>query len=264
MIENYGTDLLVSDWQGSHGINEFMEDRDDWQDIENSSPENRELGEVLRKLEGLHHNGSPLDWQEPRERRGDALAPLLKACPKSLSLTALLEGTEYEVGGDEHHLVQVESQPERIYKITHSDSFGCFSQFLPSDPELSGRHFYATVNDDPRVYIRRWMLLNTLGEYQTRYEGFLWPQKELFVPRICVSQPFLESENPSELEIKESFALYGFYQISVDTYLNTATNILLTDTAPRNVRVIDGVPVPFDAIASLASPEIMDWALQSE
>lgn len=150
-----------------------MESLNDWQVIENSSPENRELGKVLRKLEGLHLDGSPLDWQETRQRRGDALASLLTDCPKSLRLPSLLEGTEYEVGGDEHHLVRVESEPERVYKITHSDSFGCFSRFLPSDPELSDRHFYATVNDDPRGYIRRWMLLNTLGEYQTRYEGLL-------------------------------------------------------------------------------------------
>jgi hypothetical protein len=118
-----------------------MEDRNDWQAIENSCPENRELGEVLRQLEGLHHGGSPLDWQETRQRRGDALSSLLIGCSKSLRLPSLLEGTEYEVGGDEHHLVRVESEPERVYKITHSDSFGCFSQFLPSDPELTGRHF---------------------------------------------------------------------------------------------------------------------------
>ena len=29
-----------------------MEDRNDWQSIENSSPENRELGEILRQLDG--------------------------------------------------------------------------------------------------------------------------------------------------------------------------------------------------------------------
>ncbi|MFZ0435300.1 MAG: hypothetical protein WAL87_04940 [Chthoniobacterales bacterium] len=236
-----------------------MEDRNDWQAIENSSTENRELGEVLRQLEGLHHGGTPLDWQEPRQRRGDALASLLIGCSKSLRLPSLLEGTEYEIGGDEHHLVHVVDQSERVYKITHSDSFGCFSQFLPSDPELTGRHFYATVNEDPLLYIRRWMLLNTLGEYQTRYEGLLWPQVGLLVPRICVSQPFLESENPSESEIATSLAQYAYQRISVDTYLNMETNILLADAAPRNVRIINGVPVPFDAIASFATPEILRW-----
>lgn len=69
-----------------------MEDRNDWQVIENSSPENWELGEVLRKLEGLHHDGSPLNWQESRQRRGDALAPLLTDCSKSLRLPSLLSG----------------------------------------------------------------------------------------------------------------------------------------------------------------------------
>jgi hypothetical protein len=237
-----------------------MEVLNDWQAIQNSSTENRELGEVLRQLEGLHHGGTPLDWQEPRQWRGDALASLLIGCSKSLRLPSLLGGTEYEVGGDEHYLLRVETEPERVYKITHSDSFGCFSLFLPSDPELSGRHFYATVNDDPRIYIRRWMLLNTLGEYQTRYEGLLWSQEDLFVPRICVSQPFLESENPSESEIAKSLAQYGYQRISVDTYLNMETNILLADAAPRNVRIINGVPVPFDAIASFVTPEILSWA----
>lgn len=88
-----------------------MEDRNDWQSIENSSPENRELGEILRQLEGLHQGGSPFDWQETRQRCGDALASLLIGCSKSLRLHSLLEGTEYEVGGDEHHLVRVESEP---------------------------------------------------------------------------------------------------------------------------------------------------------
>jgi hypothetical protein len=240
-----------------------MEDLNDWHSIENSSPENRELGEILRQLEGLHQGGSPIDWQETRQRCGDALASLLIGCSKSLRLPSLLEGTEYEVGGDEHHLVRVESEPERVYKITHSDSFGCFSRFLPADPDLTGRHFYATVNEDPRLYIRRWMLLNTLGEYQTRYEGLLWPQEDLFVPRICVSQPFLESENPSESEIAESLSRYGYQRISVDTYLNGRTNILLSDAAPRNVRIINRVPVPFDAIASFATPEVLAWVAKS-
>jgi hypothetical protein len=107
------------------------------------------------------------------------------------------------------------------------------------------------------------MLLNTLGEYQTRYEGLLWPQEDLFVPRICVSQPFLESENPSESEIAESLSRYGYQRISVDTYLNGRTNILLSDAAPRNVRIINGVPVPFDAIASFATPEVLAWVAKS-
>jgi len=241
-----------------------MEDLRDWQSIENTSPENRELGEVLRQLERLHDGGSPIHWEESRQRRGNALASLLTASPGSCPLVSFLEGRDYEVGGDEHHLVRVESNTDRVYKITHSDSFGCYSRFLPADPELSGRHFYATVNDDPRTYIRRWMLLNTLGEYQTRFEGFLWPQEGLLVPRICMSQPFLESENPTEEAIRESLAPYGFRRISTDTYLNPTTKILLTDAAPRNVRIIHGVPVPFDAIAAYATPVVLDWVAQLE
>jgi hypothetical protein len=54
-----------------------MEYLNDWQAIQNSSTENWELGEVLRQLEGLHHDGTSLDWQETRQRRGDALSSLL-------------------------------------------------------------------------------------------------------------------------------------------------------------------------------------------
>ena len=41
---------------------------------------------------------------------------------------------------------------------------------------------------------------------------------------------------------------------------NPASKILLTDAAPRNVRVVDGIPVPFDAMAEIASPRVVEWA----
>jgi hypothetical protein len=40
----------------------------DWQGIENASPENRELGEVVRRLGGIHEGNSSLDWKESRRR----------------------------------------------------------------------------------------------------------------------------------------------------------------------------------------------------
>ena len=53
------------------------------------------------------------------------------------------------MGGDEHHLIRVESDPARVYKLTQGDNFGCQSYFSPHDPELAGRHFHGTGNADP-------------------------------------------------------------------------------------------------------------------
>jgi hypothetical protein len=49
------------------------------------------------------------------------------------------------VGGDEHHLVRHEFRRDRVYKLTHSGLFGCYSYFSPLDPELTGKHFMARV-----------------------------------------------------------------------------------------------------------------------
>ena len=35
--------------------------------------------------------------------------------------------------------------------------------------------------------------------------------------------------------------------------------ILLTDAAPRNVRIVEGRAVPFDAIAEVAEDEVVRW-----
>jgi 5'(3')-deoxyribonucleotidase len=37
--------------------------------------------------------------------------------------------------------------------------------------------------------------------------------------------------------------------------------MLLTDAAPRNVRVVEGIPVPFDAIAQKAEGRLLDWCM---
>jgi hypothetical protein len=42
--------------------------------------------------------------------------------------------------------------------------------------------------------------------------------------------------------------------------MNPQTRILLTDAAPRNVKVVDGAIALFDAIASLATEEVFAWA----
>ena len=232
----------------------------DWRFVEDSSPENRELGEVIRKLEGIHRRDPSLDWKESRKRCAEALTDYLSSSDQSLGLAGRLEGADYEIGGDEHLVVRVDDQPDRVFKLTYGDCFGCYSFFSPFDPDLSGKHFHGSINEDPVFYLKRWMLLNFLGGYQTRFEGLLPPEEKLRMPRICVSQPTLDVPSPSRKEIRESLAPYGFDNISEDAFLSFESRILLTDAAPRNVRIVDGTPALFDVIATVASEKVYAWA----
>ena len=226
---------------------------------EDSSPENRELEALVRRLGGLLPGGPSVNWQESRPWCSEILGAVAAGCEKSRRLTAAWKDLSYEVGGDEHHLIRVEGDPSRIYKVTHGDNFGCRSYFSPFDPELTGRHFHGTGNADPIFYLRRWILLNSISAYQTRFEGFLPPQNPKWVPRICVSQAIVVERDPDQAEIRKALAEYGFTNISQDAFLHEPTALLLTDAAPRNVRIVEGIPVPFDAIASIASPDILEW-----
>ena len=172
----------------------------------------------------------------------------------------MFRGVPYFVGGDEHLVFRSSAAPGRIYKLTHGDNFGCRSYFSPHDPELTGRHFHGTGNADPFFYLERWRLLNAIGGYQTRFEAFLPPEKPGWLPRICISQPELDGENPSRREIREALAQYGFNEISEDAFLDFETGVLMTDVAPRNIRIVEGIPVPFDAITQMATPRILEWA----
>lgn len=172
----------------------------------------------------------------------------------------MLDEVRYEVGGDEHHLVRFDHEPHRFFKFTHSDNFGCRSYFSKHDPELTGRHFHGTGNADPFFYLNRWRLLNSIGGYQTRFEGFVPPERPGWLPRICISQPELDGANPPRGEIREAMAEYGFREISEDAFLDFESGLLLTDLAPRNIRIVESIPVPFDAIVQMATPEILAWA----
>jgi len=233
---------------------------------DNPSSENRDLAGVLRELERVLPDRSDIDRPGFRERYREALHAFAFNSPTIGRLSALLDGASYFVGGDEHRIVQVrEKQEDRVYKLTHSDSFGFRSEFHPSDPELLGKHFFAGVNTDLLFYLERWICLNSISTYQTRFEGFLPPESEHHMPRVCISQPVLPPQtltrpNPTELEIEEAFLPYGFRRISEGAFLHDESRILLTDAAPRNVRIVTGVPVPFDAIAEVASQEVINWA----
>ncbi len=226
--------------------------------FENSSPENRELVGVLRELGRLLPGHSEINWQESRRRCGDVLGAFVEKSEKNIRLTALLKGEKHIVGGDEHHIVRVSSEHQRIYKVTHGDNFGCRSYFSPVDPELIG-HFFGETNADPFFYLKRWVLLNCISEYQTRFEGFMPSEKPGWLPRICVSQPELPGSNPEPQEIREALAKYGFREVSTHAFYQPGMRLLLTDAAPRNVRIVDGVPVPFDAIAQIVTGRVLKW-----
>jgi hypothetical protein len=229
---------------------------------ENPSPENRELESCLRELGRLLPGDSSVDWQKSRRRCRESLRPLVNS-EDSERLVSLFSGRRYDVGGDEHHIIEIAEDDHRIYKLTHGDNFGCRSYFSPQDLELTGRNFHGTGNADPFFYIRRWLLLNSLSSYQTRLEGFMRPERPDWLPRICVSQPQLPGDNPTRAHIRAALRTHGFIEISEDAYLRSDFSILLTDVAPRNVRIVDGIPVPFDAIAQTPAKDVIDWVIST-
>jgi hypothetical protein len=226
--------------------------------FEDSGSEDGGLEGVLRELGRVLPGSAEINWAESRGRCREVLGEVIGQSRKSRRLIELFEGAPYFVGGDEHHVVRVETDTQRIYKFTHGDNFGCRSFFSPFDPELRG-HFHGETNADPFFYLRRWQLLNQIGGYQTRFEGFLPAEKPEWLPRICISQPELGGTNPTPQEIREALAKYGFAEVSISAFFEPDSGLLLTDCAPRNVRIVDGIPVPFDAIAQIASGRIAAW-----
>jgi hypothetical protein len=224
-----------------------------------TDPETRELAGVLRRLERSMQSGPPLDWAETRRRTIEALEELSQADGKTEHLIDLLDGAEYEEGGDEHILFRVDSEPNRIFKATYGDNFGCYSVFDPIDAEFTGKNFNATGNPDIGFYLKRWILLNSLGGYKTRFEGILPPEKPHWLPRICISQPWLDGSNPSSGMISRLMKKAGFLEVSQDSFFLREAGILLTDTAPRNVRIFEDSAIPFDAIAEIASEKVIHW-----
>jgi hypothetical protein len=229
--------------------------------FQDSSPENRELASIIRELEGILPGGPEIDWERLRGRCGEVLREITRTSTKSRELTALIGGAEYFVGGDEHHIIRVDSEPDRVYKVTHGDNFGCRSYFSPEDPELRG-HFHGETNADPFFYLKRWLLLNSIGAYQTRFEGFVPSEKPGWLPRICISQPELPGSNPTPREIRVSLQQYGFLEVSEAAFFHPEALLLLTDAAPRNVRIIEGIPAPFDAIAWTPSGKVLEWCVK--
>ncbi len=218
------------------------------------------MEDSLRELGRVSQSCRSLGWQEARENYRQSLTSLAERYPISLKIAeGLVANLEAFVGGDEHINIRIANEPERIFKITKADQFGCDVLFDPHDPELTGRNFLARGNDDPWFYLERWRLLNSIGEYHTRFEGLVAPERNGWLPRICVSQPVLIEKNPTQKEISDSLEPFGFHEVSLGAYYSSESNILLSDAFPRNVRIHQGIPALFDAIASTPPPSVVKW-----
>ncbi len=228
----------------------------------NPSPETIEFEGIARRLGELLRGCLQVDWSENRDRCAEILTDLAQECQKSAFLEEKLEGARYVRGGDEHKLLEFQSvnEPARVYKVTFGENFGCKSRFIPSDPDLTGQHFYAEVNANPLFYLERWIYLNSITSYQTRYEGLLPPLEGGTLPLVCISQQKLPPGNPSEREIETALRKYGYLKISRNTFFEKKSHILLTDVAPRNVRISEDIPALFDVIAEKASERVSEWA----
>ena len=239
----------------------IINERDD-QEIspQDSSHQDGKLARIMGELGRISQSSRSLGWKEARESYRQSLDALFPDyfVPWSLIQEFRL-GVDAFVGGDEHLNLRIPSEPNRIYKVTSNDQFGCSVFFDPHDLEITGRNFLARGNDDPWFYLERWRLLNSIGDYQTRLEGLISPARSGWLPRFCVSQPVLPGENPTQDEITESLAPFGFFLVSAGAYYSPEQKILLTDTFPRNVRIQNGIPGLFDAIASTPSLEASAW-----
>ena len=215
----------------------------------------------MRQLGRVSERSRDLGWKEARENYLSALTEFKKDFPLTAALeTELASGSAF-LGGDEHLNVQIESDTSRLFKVTAHNQFGVQAFFDPHDVTGDGRYFLATGNDDPSFYLQRWKLLNEISLYQTRFEGITVPEREGYFPRICVSQPYLEGLSPTQTQISEALLNFGYHEVSAGAYYSSTTDVLLTDTFPRNVRIQGGLPALFDSVASRPTGVVKEWLL---
>ncbi len=240
----------------------IINERDTSSSQENAFSQNRELEGILRELGRISQSCRSLGWKEARESYSEALTSLARRFPITSELEKdWLIDLDAFVGGDEHINIRIERRPGRIYKITKADQFGCGVLFDPHDIELTGFNFLAQGNDDPFIYLKRWELLNSIGDYQTRFEGFVAPERDGWMPRICVSQPVLTDPVPTQKDITDALIPYGYHEVSLGAYYSMESGILLSDSFPRNVRLQDGNPALFDSIATIPQEKARKWLI---
>ncbi|MDP3851488.1 MAG: hypothetical protein Q8Q59_13350 [Luteolibacter sp.] len=174
---------------------------------------------------------------------------------QSDELTQIIDGLEFIRGGDEH---LIHEGAGTVVKLTYGNNFGMKLNVYPEMPGYLDATVIPTGNEDHRYYLRRWMLLNEIFLPITTFRGMAPPQDEQGerLPRLSISQPLLDPENPPATRIAKSFREIGFIHISENAYYRPMDNVLLGDAAPRNVRFVDELILPFDAVAEQPEGEI--------
>lgn len=228
----------------------------------NPVPTDERLESCLRQLGRVSERSRNLSWKEARKNYLEGLVKAQEKFSISAALEKELSSGEAFVGGDEHLNVQIQSKSNRVFKVTGQDQFGVKWFFDGEDREHTGKHFHATENLDPFFYLNRWKLLNRISLYQTKFEGIIGPERENFLPRLCVSQPYLAGPSPSVAQISHALKTFGYHEVSQGAYFSSETEVLLTDTFPRNVRVHGVLPALFDSVASQPTGKVRDWLLE--
>jgi hypothetical protein len=222
-----------------------------------SCPENRQIAGILRRLGGVPFSRSGFDWQDGDPRGQAGLASETALIDAGKALAEFYENARLEQAGHEHELFLPPHQPDRIFKVTLNGAYGCRLRFSPFDPDLEERYFRPEVSLDPRSYLLRWLLLNTVTPYRTRLEAIFPPIPPLREWRLCVSQDLLPPTRLSDSAIQQHMVGYGFERIGRDAYFHAGRALILGDLSPRNAALLDGSLIPFDAIAEVISPEVI-------
>jgi hypothetical protein len=218
--------------------------------------ENRQIAGILRRLGGLRFSRSGFDWQDGDPGGQACLASETALIEAGKALAEFHADDRLECAGHEHELFRHPHQPDRIFKVTLNGAYGCRLRFSPFDPDLEERYFRPEVSLDPRSYLLRWLLLNTVTPYRTRLEAIFPPIPPLREWRLCVSQELLPPSRLSDFVIQKHMAGYGFARIGRDAYFHAGRDLVLGDLSPRNAAFLDTALIPFDAIAQTVSPEI--------
>jgi hypothetical protein len=221
-----------------------------------------EMGEILSGC-------GEVGWKAFGERCCQYLMASLGAASgvsqKELNIISLADRRTDFIGGDEHYISLPNSESEgRVFKWTYGDNFGLCLMVYEIDPDGMNRHVISTGNPDPRYYLNRWIILNSIAPPITRFEGLLPPdfRKGEKLPRLAISQRMLPPENPSHRHIVKGFRDIGFIEVSEHAYYRIEDNILLGDAAPRNVRFESGTIIPFDAVAEHPHGAARDWCVE--
>ncbi len=220
-----------------------------------------EMGNLLSKC-------SEIGWKAFEEKCCEYLLARLAGTPadaeSKFKVTRELHHQVDFEGGDEHHIaLYANDETQRVFKWTYGDNFGLLLKVYEIDPQGMNQNVISSGNPDPRYYLRRWIILNNIGPPITRFEGLLPPDfmNGGRLPRLSISQRMLPPENPSYREIVTAFHKIGFIEVAENAYYRESDNILLGDAAPRNVRIVNGIIIPFDAVAEQLLGKPKEWCI---